>query len=105
MALRPNDSVTLFNTGWGRFEKAREALSGDDYGHFPAMSSCLSISIFMATRGGRLDTMHLDTGPATGDEIWLVSGCPVPLMLRPQAHEEGLYELLLEANRADIQTI
>jgi hypothetical protein len=90
----PDESPSVFNIVWGRFEKARAAVSGDDYGHCQAMNSCLRHSIFVVTKGGRMGTMHLNSIPTTGDEVWIIFGCPIPLVLRPHENGGGLYSLI-----------
>ena len=90
----PDGLASMSDVVWGKSENARRAVSGGDYGHCVAMISQLSKSIFVGTNKGRIGTMHLNTTPAAGDAVWIVFGCPMPLVLRPEPNEQGLYLLI-----------
>jgi hypothetical protein len=59
------------------------------------LSSCLGYRRLLAT-----DTGHLTCAPESvevGDEVWIVSGCPTPLILRKAGDRTGSYALVGEA--------
>ncbi|KAL5605859.1 hypothetical protein FOVSG1_006006 [Fusarium oxysporum f. sp. vasinfectum] len=49
---------------------------------------------FLGTTGGRMGTIRSNTGVREGDELWIIFGCWMPLILRPVAGRLGRYTLV-----------
>ena len=46
---------------------------------------------FVGTTEGRLGLVFYDSSFQTGDEVWALYGCPLPIILRPRSGESGGY--------------
>ena len=46
---------------------------------------------FVETTEGRLGLLFCDSSFQTGDEVWALYGCPLPIILRPRSGESGGY--------------
>ncbi|KAM0557973.1 hypothetical protein ACHAPJ_005138 [Fusarium lateritium] len=50
--------------------------------------------VFVGTEGGRLGTLIKGQKAREGDELWIVFGCKMPLVLRPVASQERRFTLV-----------
>ncbi|KAF4951717.1 hypothetical protein FSARC_12840 [Fusarium sarcochroum] len=57
------------------------------YGHVRGKS-------FMGTTGGRIGTTYSDNAVREGDELWIIFGCWMPMILRPVVGVTGRYTLV-----------
>jgi hypothetical protein len=62
------------------------------------VSFSLSSARFIGTTSGRIGTMKIEAQAKPGDQIWVVVGCSVPLILRPVPGEPGQYTSTGHAN-------
>ncbi|KAF4963412.1 hypothetical protein FSARC_8584 [Fusarium sarcochroum] len=50
--------------------------------------------VFVGTEGGRLGTLRKEQNVREGDELWILFGCKMPIVLRPVAGQERRFTLV-----------
>lgn len=50
--------------------------------------------VLVGTNGGRLGAMGLECSPKSGDQIWILFGCRVPMVLRPEPGKQGCFTVV-----------
>ncbi|KAI1370530.1 heterokaryon incompatibility protein-domain-containing protein [Hypoxylon crocopeplum] len=69
-------------------------LSRDERERCLFMSVTLGMMIFIGTKAGRLGTVNLKCPVNPGDQVWILFGCPMPIILRPKPNEKNRYLVL-----------
>ncbi|CAJ0555024.1 Ff.00g135370.m01.CDS01 [Fusarium sp. VM40] len=76
-------SVQTFNSTSGNRQIMYDSWSGN-----------VGSKSFLGTTGGRIGTIRSSTGIREGDELWIVFGCWMPLVLRPVVGKSRRYTLV-----------
>ncbi|KAJ3545294.1 hypothetical protein NM208_g2582 [Fusarium decemcellulare] len=58
-------------------------LSEEERGSLLPMLVQVNHRLFVGTTGRRLGTIHIASGVRSGDQVWILFGCRVPVILRP----------------------
>ncbi|KAI0411467.1 heterokaryon incompatibility protein-domain-containing protein [Xylaria grammica] len=54
----------------------------------------LQHTTFLGTKGGRLATMNINDAIEVGDQVWIILGCNMPVILRPVEGTHGRYSVV-----------
>lgn len=54
----------------------------------------ISYVVFVGTSGGRLGALDKDSGVKSGDQVWILFGCRIPVVLRPIPHTTNRFTVV-----------
>lgn len=87
------DNLTLYDIV-GTLFTPKNILSGRDWELCRQLTARFSEAVFVGTERGRLGTVQRGAGQEPGDQVWVIHGCRVPLVLRPAEGKEGRFRVV-----------
>lgn len=87
------DKLTMRNLALGQFDSTT-SVSCDGYEAFDPVYTSLSCRVLAGTENGRLGTLHHSAKAEEGDQVWILHGCRMPMILRPVPDSRRRFTLI-----------
>ncbi|KAF5124242.1 Heterokaryon incompatibility protein 6, OR allele [Metarhizium anisopliae] len=87
------EKLTMRHLALGQFDLTT-SVSCDRYEAFDPVYTSLSCRVLAGTENGRLGTLHHSAKAEEGDQVWILHGCRMPMILRPVPGNKGRFTLV-----------
>ena len=91
--VRDPDDFSVRTIMWGGYEPA-DILPRDTRESVMLMVPEINSNVLFGTEGGYLGRMGAVLPVVPGDQIWIIFGCRMPLILRPKTGKQGRFTIL-----------